>query len=215
MPELPEKPPYRVPSMAEVDAVPWNGLTAATTFAGCGGSSLGYRMAGFRVLYANEFVEAARDTYSANKREWTVVDDRDIRSVTPESMLELMGLGRGELDLLDGSPPCASFSTAGKRSAPGRSAVVSAGLANWCGDCGEWYDGRDLHPCHERGPDYEVGDVVEYRTFMGTLRRVTIVARVDLDGSPGFDGVLVGTTDETVWGHDDQILLVEREEAVG
>lgn len=112
-----EKPAYRVPSMEEINALPWNGLSVATTFAGAGGSSLGYRMAGFRVLYANEFVEAARDTYEANKREWTIVDGRDIRTVTPESFLETIGLARGELDLLDGSPPCASFSTAGKRSA--------------------------------------------------------------------------------------------------
>ena len=54
-PELPRhataaKPPYRVPSMAEVAAVSWNGFTVASTFSGCGGSCLGYRMAGFKVV---------------------------------------------------------------------------------------------------------------------------------------------------------------------
>ena len=48
--------------MAEIREIPWNGLTVASTFSGAGGSSLGYRMAGYRVLYANEFVELARDT---------------------------------------------------------------------------------------------------------------------------------------------------------
>jgi DNA (cytosine-5)-methyltransferase 1 len=110
-----EKPPYKVPSMKEVAALPWNGLNVASLFSGCGGSSLGYRMAGFRVLYANEFVEAARDSYRANAAPYTVLDDRDIRTVTPESILSLIGLKPGELDLFDGSPPCASFSTAGKR----------------------------------------------------------------------------------------------------
>ena len=111
-----EKPPYRVPSMAEVNAVPWNGYTVASTFAGCGGSSLGYRMAGFKVLWASEFVDAAREVYAANAREWTKIDGRDIRLVQPAEILKACGgLKVGELDLLDGSPPCASFSTAGKR----------------------------------------------------------------------------------------------------
>lgn len=112
----PDKPPYSVPLMAEINAMEPCGLKVASTFAGCGGSSLGYRMAGFQVLYANEFVEAARDTYNANRRDWTQVDDRDIRTVTPEDLLERIGMERGELDVLDGSPPCSSFSTAGKRS---------------------------------------------------------------------------------------------------
>lgn len=111
-----DKPPYRVPSMAEVAAVPWNGLSVASTFAGCGGSCLGYRMAGFRVLWANEFIPAARETYHANHPE-TALDPRDIRQVKPEDILDTTGLKAGGLDLLDGSPPCASFSTAGKREA--------------------------------------------------------------------------------------------------
>lgn len=111
------KPPYRVPTMAELRAIPWNGYTCASTFSGCGGSSTGYRLAGFRVLYANEFVDAARASYLANAAPYTVVDGRDIRRVQPADVLDKMGLGAGELDLLDGSPPCASFSTAGKREA--------------------------------------------------------------------------------------------------
>lgn len=111
----PAKPPYRVPSMAEVRAVPWNGLTVASTFAGCGGSSLGYRMAGYRVLWANEFVPAALASYRANMREGTVLDGRGITEVTPAEALAAMGLRKGELDVLDGSPPCQAFSTAGKR----------------------------------------------------------------------------------------------------
>jgi DNA (cytosine-5)-methyltransferase 1 len=72
-------------------------------------------MAGYRVVYANEFVEAARETYRANANAATFLDDLDIRDVTPERLLMAAGVARGELDLLDGSPPCASFSTAGKR----------------------------------------------------------------------------------------------------
>lgn len=106
------KPPFRVPTMEEVRAIPWNGLTVASLFSGGGGSSLGYRMAGFRVAYANEFVEAARDTYRANASPSTYLDGRDVREVTGQSIRELAGV---EVDLLDGSPPCASFSLAGAR----------------------------------------------------------------------------------------------------
>jgi len=103
--------------MDEIRALPWNGFTAASTFSGCGGSSLGYRMAGFRVAWASEFIPAAADAYRANASPSTVLDARDIREVAPADVLSALGMKAGELDLLDGSPPCASFSTAGKREA--------------------------------------------------------------------------------------------------
>lgn len=109
------KPPYAVPSLAEVRAAVTHGRTVASTFAGCGGSSTGYRLAGFRVVWANEFIPLAADTYAANYPE-TPLDRRDIRTVRGAELLAAAGLEPGELDVLDGSPPCASFSTAGKRS---------------------------------------------------------------------------------------------------
>ena len=109
------KPPYKVPSMSEIEAIPWNGFKAASTFSGCGGSSLGYRMAGFRVEYANEFIDSARDSYRSNASPFTTLDGRDIREVSPEDILSAIRIKPGELDLFDGSPPCASFSTSGKR----------------------------------------------------------------------------------------------------
>ena len=108
------KPPYRVPLMAEIMASPLNGLTVASTFSGAGGSCTGYRMAGFRVAWANEFVPAAQDSYRANHPE-TWLDPRDIKTVAPEEILARLGMAPGELDLFDGSPPCQAFSTAGKR----------------------------------------------------------------------------------------------------
>jgi DNA (cytosine-5)-methyltransferase 1 len=110
------KPPYRVPLMSEIAALPHSGYDAISTFSGCGGSSLGYKMAGFRVLYANEFIPAAQETYRANHK-GTILDARDIRKVQPQDILDAIGKEQGELDLMDGSPPCASFSTAGKREA--------------------------------------------------------------------------------------------------
>jgi DNA (cytosine-5)-methyltransferase 1 len=89
-----------------------NGFTVVSTFSGCGGVCLGLKMAGYRVLWANEFIEAARDTYKANHPE-VILTGEDIRLVPGVTILETLGMKRGELDLLEGSPPCASFSTAG------------------------------------------------------------------------------------------------------
>ena len=109
-----EKPPYQVPTMAEVRDLEPNGYRVISTFSGCGGSCLGFKMAGFRALYANEFVPAAADTYRANHPE-VYLDTRDIRTVSAEEILDLAGVARGEIDVLEGSPPCSDFSTAGKR----------------------------------------------------------------------------------------------------
>ena len=83
-------------------------------FSGTGGSSLGYKLAGLKVLLSNEFVEAAWECYEANFP-GTVCLHEDIRKLTGDIILSKVGLKKGELDVLDGSPPCASFSTAGKR----------------------------------------------------------------------------------------------------
>ena len=102
--------------MREIAALLPNGYTAVSTFSGCGGSSLGYKLAGYRVAWANEFVPAARETYLANFPT-TIVDARDIRTIDPAEILAAIGRGVGDLDLFDGSPPCASFSMSGKREA--------------------------------------------------------------------------------------------------
>lgn len=107
--------PYRVPTMAEIDAGRnRTGLSVVSTFSGCGGSCLGFEMAGFRILWASEFVEAARRSYAANHPD-VVLDGRDIRQVQPAEILAATGKAVGEIDVLEGSPPCASFSTSGKR----------------------------------------------------------------------------------------------------
>ena len=83
-------------------------------FAGGGGSSTGYRLAGANILLINEFVEEAISTYQANFPDTNVLVD-DIKKYTSDDFLEMAGIKVGELDLLDGSPPCSAFSLAGKR----------------------------------------------------------------------------------------------------
>jgi DNA (cytosine-5)-methyltransferase 1 len=109
------KPAYRVPSMDEIRAVAWNGLHVASAFSGAGGSSTGYRIAGYRVLAAVEFVPAACETYEANMSDRTQLLRRDVRGLDASELLEACGLAAGELDVLDGSPPCEPFSMAGRR----------------------------------------------------------------------------------------------------
>lgn len=73
-------------------------------------------MAGCTVLGASEFVPAAYEVYKLNASPSTKVWTNDIRDMDGLQMLTDVGLEPGELDILDGSPPCAAFSTAGKRS---------------------------------------------------------------------------------------------------
>ncbi len=88
--------------------------TVVSTFAGCGGSSLGYRWAGFKELLAIDFDEDSVLTFRRNFPRVPCWQE-DICQVTAERVLEATGLKRGELDVLDGSPPCQGFSTAGRR----------------------------------------------------------------------------------------------------
>ena len=88
--------------------------TVISTFAGCGGSSLGYSMAGYRELLAVEWDQNAVDTFRLNFPDVPVYHG-DIAKLSVDECLERAGLRAGELDVFDGSPPCQGFSTAGKR----------------------------------------------------------------------------------------------------
>jgi DNA (cytosine-5)-methyltransferase 1 len=103
---------YPRTTLSEIFDRPSNGLVAVSTFSGGGGSSLGLRMAGWTVPVAVEFVAAARETYWSNFPD-TFIDRRDVRNISGAEILDRIGLERNELDLLEGSPPCAAFSNAG------------------------------------------------------------------------------------------------------
>ena len=83
-----------------------------STFAGGGGSSTGYRLAGGKILAINEFVEEAQNTYRENYPNTTIVPG-DIKKLTGTYLMEQAGVKVSELDILDGSPPCSAFSMAG------------------------------------------------------------------------------------------------------
>jgi hypothetical protein len=62
--------------------------------------------------------------------------------------------------------------------------------------------------------NYQIGDIIEYTTFDGSVRRVLVDNKeVDIkNGCAGFTGNLVGASSDHfgVWGYDYQILRVLR-----
>ena len=88
--------------------------TVVSTFAGGGGSLTGYLMAGYRDLLAVEWDDNAVATLRANYPDLDIYHG-DIAKLTVDEVLKRTGLEPGQLDILDGSPPCQGFSTAGKR----------------------------------------------------------------------------------------------------
>lgn len=108
---------YSIPTVKQLLQSTENGdhkFEVVSLFAGGGGSSTGYRMAGGKVLAINEFIPEAIATYQAN---WptTKILPGDIRKLTGDDILKAIGKESGQLDILDGSPPCSAFSTAGSR----------------------------------------------------------------------------------------------------
>ena len=81
-------------------------------FAGGGGSSCGYKLAGGDMICVNEFQQVHADTYSANWPDTPVIVD-DIKKVTGKTIREK--IGDVEIDILDGSPPCPPFSMSGTK----------------------------------------------------------------------------------------------------
>lgn len=90
--------------------------TVISTFSGPGGSSLGYERAGFDTRVALDcapdgFADSILTTYKKNHPDTELIA-KDARIATPDELLDAAGLDRGELDILDGSPPCSPFSSA-------------------------------------------------------------------------------------------------------
>lgn len=91
--------------------VPYHGKKVFGTFVCGGGSTMGYKLAGFDHLGGVEFTKHYSKVYKHNhKPKYFYLED--IRNFNKRNDLpkELY-----DLDLLDGSPPCAAFSTAGAR----------------------------------------------------------------------------------------------------
>ena len=78
-------------------------MNIISLFAGAGGMDLGFKKAGFNVIWANEFDKTIWATYEANHK--ATLDKRDIRAI-PSSDIP-------DCDGIIGGPPCQSWSEAG------------------------------------------------------------------------------------------------------
>jgi DNA (cytosine-5)-methyltransferase 1 len=90
-----------------------NGLKVFSCFACGGGSTMGYKLAGYDVLGCNEIDPKLISAYRANhKPKYSFLEpiqDFKNRKEFPDDLMNL--------DILDGSPPCSSFSMVGSREA--------------------------------------------------------------------------------------------------
>lgn len=98
-------------NLLDLKKVKLNGLKVFSCFACGGGSTMGYKMSGFEVLGCNEIEPKIAEVYKANhKPKYCYVEPIQSfknRSDLPEELYNL--------DILDGSPPCSTFSMAGSR----------------------------------------------------------------------------------------------------
>lgn len=81
-------------------------FTVASLFAGIGGICLGFKQAGFDIVWANEVDSAACKTYRHNFGNEYLIED-DIRKIKTDSI--------SDVDVLAGGFPCQPFSIAGRQ----------------------------------------------------------------------------------------------------
>jgi DNA (cytosine-5)-methyltransferase 1 len=83
--------------------------TVIDLFCGCGGASLGVKLAGHRVVAAVDIDPVACKTYSENLN--LIPMCRDLRFLDGHRILEFYGLKKDDVDLMIGCPPCQGFSS--------------------------------------------------------------------------------------------------------
>lgn len=97
-------------NLADLRSIPSNGIKVMTTFSCGGGSSMGYKRAGCEIVAANDIDPEMAWHYKRNLNppNYYLCPIRDL--LTADLPAELFAL-----DILDGSPPCSTFSMAGSR----------------------------------------------------------------------------------------------------
>ena len=100
-------------SLKDLEKRPKNGCTVFSCFSCGGGSSMGYKLAGYKVVGNCEIDPRMMKIYEANNHPEHpyLMDIRDFLKIPNEELPKEIR----NLDILDGSPPCSVFSMAGKR----------------------------------------------------------------------------------------------------
>ena len=88
-------------------------LKVLDLFCGCGGMSKGLEDAGSNIIAGLDIWDKAIDSYKQNFNHLSVCED--ISKLTPEVFDTKYNIGKYNIDLLVGGPPCQGFSIAGKR----------------------------------------------------------------------------------------------------
>lgn len=87
-------------------------------FSGCGGLSLGFSAAGFKIAAAVEFEPSAAESHGRNFHDGDVAHSvaRDITLTQPEDLVHDLQLGKtaDAFDVLVGGPPCQAFARVGR-----------------------------------------------------------------------------------------------------
>ncbi len=86
-----------------------NGLSLIDLFCGCGGVSLGFRLAGCKIVGAVDIDPSACETYERNLGLKPL--QGDLRTINGPRILKEFGLKKGDVDIVVGCPPCQSFSS--------------------------------------------------------------------------------------------------------
>lgn len=99
--------------LSDLSKVPSNGKTVFSCFSCGGGSSMGYKLAGYDVVGNVEIDPRVMEVYKKNlhPKHPFLMDVRDFLKIPNEELPEKLF----HLDILDGSPPCSVFSMVGKR----------------------------------------------------------------------------------------------------
>lgn len=99
--------------LSDLKDIPKNGLKVFSCFSCGGGSTMGYKLAGCTVLGNVEIDKDMNKIYKANHNpKYNFgMDIRKFKSIPNDELPEELF----DLDILDGSPPCSSFSMAGNR----------------------------------------------------------------------------------------------------
>ena len=97
--------------LSELKDIKKNNLNVFSCFHCGGGSTMGYKLAGFNVLGGVEIDEEMMNIYRANHNPKFSYQ----MGVQEFNKLENIPAELKNLDILDGSPPCSTFSMAGKR----------------------------------------------------------------------------------------------------
>lgn len=96
--------------LADLAKIPSNGLKVFSTFACGGGSSMGYKLAGYEVVGANDIDPQMRRHYETNLHPPLFIE-APVKDLVEMDLPDVLF----DLDILDGSPPCSTFSMAGSR----------------------------------------------------------------------------------------------------